>query len=102
MKMSMQTTAVLLHLHAGLSMGLLDMTTTYPEGCPVATVRRICLPLTTRHCPPRPNCELLRIVTQPCDCPTPMPTVAAPCPTCQTGCGTFYRTVTADCAQSKA
>lgn len=68
----------------------------YPAGCPTHTINHSC-PAMTLHCGPQPDCILLKTVTRPCHCPLPMPTVAAPCPTCQTGCGTIVRTVTAVC-----
>ncbi|KAK0760922.1 hypothetical protein N5P37_005863 [Trichoderma harzianum] len=101
MKTFMQTTAVTL-LQAGLCMGLLGVPIDYPEGCPIATIPATCPLIDLKHCGPHPNCELLKIVTKPCDCPAATPTVLAPCPTCQRGCGTIYRTVTAECTQTAA
>ncbi|KAL7921473.1 hypothetical protein ACQKWADRAFT_295170 [Trichoderma austrokoningii] len=69
----------------------------YPTGCPTHTINHSC-PATTLHCGPQPDCEILKTVTRPCHCPLPMPTVLAPCPTCHTGCGIIWRTVTAACA----
>ncbi|KAL7895161.1 hypothetical protein HDV63DRAFT_132720 [Trichoderma sp. SZMC 28014] len=104
-------------LHAGLCMGIVIPTTPlplptpftgpiavdppiiikpYPTGCPTHTINHSC-PAMTTHCGPQPDCEILKTVTRPCYCPLPMPTVPAPCPTCRTGCGTIYTTVTAVC-----
>lgn len=68
----------------------------YPAGCPTHTINHSC-PAMTLHCGPQPDCILIKTVTQPFHCPSPMPTVLAPCPTCHTGCETIVRTVTATC-----
>ncbi|PTB38365.1 uncharacterized protein TrAFT101_011529 [Trichoderma asperellum] len=65
----------------------------YPAGCPTHTIQHSC-PAMTLHCGPQPDCIILKTVTRPLYCPTPMPTVLAPCPTCHTGCGTVWVTVT--------
>ncbi|KAL6890945.1 hypothetical protein GGI43DRAFT_415196 [Trichoderma evansii] len=66
----------------------------YPDGCPTHTINHSC-PATVLHCGPQPDCIIQKTVTQPFHCPSPMPTVLAPCPSCHTGCGTIWKTVTA-------
>ncbi|KAL7801350.1 hypothetical protein V8C44DRAFT_346209 [Trichoderma aethiopicum] len=102
MKTSMQATlGIMTLLHANLCTSLIVLPEPYREGCPAVTIPPTrCHPL--QHCGPQPNCELLKVITKPCDCPTTTPVMVAPCPTCRTGCGTIYQTVTAECTQSVA
>ncbi|KAL6864271.1 hypothetical protein J3F83DRAFT_743194 [Trichoderma novae-zelandiae] len=103
MKTLMQATlSIMALLHAGLCTSFIVLPEPYRQGCPLVTIPPLRCPPLVLHCGPHPNCELLKIVTKPCDCPTTTPTVVAPCPTCQTGCGTIYQTVAAECTQSVA
>ena len=80
------------------------ITTHAAPTCPTATVTGDpppnCKPLT--KCGPHPDCILQQMTTVPCTpacCSKIQPTksIKGPCPTCQTGCGIEYETVTAKC-----
>lgn len=79
--------------------------------CPVSTYTRPACPTVTQYtgigsvgctnhaCGPEPDCIIESTITEGCPgicCPTATPTttVKYTCPTCQTGCGTSYTTVT--------